>query len=282
MLWMGIWGHPYAVIQVQVGVNFRKTGYGRACMMLWCHGWGCQTPLTASHIHVGCIQSVLAPCDAVDGHMGTPYLTAVIRVQVGVNFRKTGYGRACIMLWCHGWGCKPSLTASHIHVGCIQSVLAPCNAVDGHMGTPILIAVIRVQVGVTLEKMGYGWASMMLWCHGWGCQPLLTVSHIYIGCIQSVIAPWDAVDGHMGASLCCDTTCAGGGEFKKNWSMAEPVWCCGVMVEAANPHWLYHTFILVLDIYIGWIKTVIAPWDAVDGHIGASICCNTCVGGGEL
>ena len=26
MLWMGIWGHPYALIHVQVGVNFWKTG----------------------------------------------------------------------------------------------------------------------------------------------------------------------------------------------------------------------------------------------------------------
>ncbi len=29
--------------------------------------------------------------------------------------------------------------------------------------------------------------------------------------------------------------------------MAEPVWCCGVMVEAANPHWLHPTSIL--DVY---------------------------------
>ncbi len=28
MLWMGIWVHPYAVIHVQVGVNFRKNGDG--------------------------------------------------------------------------------------------------------------------------------------------------------------------------------------------------------------------------------------------------------------
>jgi hypothetical protein len=26
MLWMGIWVHPYAVIHVQVGVNFRENG----------------------------------------------------------------------------------------------------------------------------------------------------------------------------------------------------------------------------------------------------------------
>ncbi len=26
MLWMGIWVHPYAIVHVQVGVNFRKNG----------------------------------------------------------------------------------------------------------------------------------------------------------------------------------------------------------------------------------------------------------------
>ena len=29
-----------------------------------------------------------------------------------------------MMLRCRGRGCKPLLTASHIHIGCIQSVLA--------------------------------------------------------------------------------------------------------------------------------------------------------------
>ena len=66
--------------------------------------------------------------------------------------------------------------------------------------------------GWILGKMGYGWACMMLRCHGWGCKPPLTASHIHIGCIQSVLAAWDAVDGHMGTHLCC-ITCAGGGEF---------------------------------------------------------------------
>jgi hypothetical protein len=66
--------------------------------------------------------------------------------------------------------------------------------------------------------------------------------------IQRVWAPWDAVDGHMGTHL-CRITCAGGGEFEGKWGMAEPVsvWWCGVMVEAANPHWLHPTSIL--DVY---------------------------------
>ena len=39
-------------------------------MMLRCHGQGCKPPLTASHIHIGCIQRVLTSYDAVDGHLG--------------------------------------------------------------------------------------------------------------------------------------------------------------------------------------------------------------------
>ena len=36
-------------------------------------------------------------------------------------------------------------------------------------------------------------------------------------------------------------TCAGGGGFQEKWGMAEPVWCCGVMFEAVNPHCLQPT-----------------------------------------
>ena len=39
-------------------------------------------------------------------------------------------------------------------------------------------------------------------------------SHIHIGHIQSVLAPLDAMDGHMGAPL-CHNTCVGGVKFRK-------------------------------------------------------------------
>ena len=87
--------------------------------------------------------------------------------------------------------------------------------------------------GWILGEMGYGRACMMLWCHGWGWNPPLTASHIHIGCIQSGLAPWDAVDGHMCAPLHCYAR-MGGGVFWENWSMAKSKWCCGVMVEAPN------------------------------------------------
>jgi hypothetical protein len=39
MLWMGIWVHPYAFNTLcRWGWILGKIGYGRACMMLWCHG----------------------------------------------------------------------------------------------------------------------------------------------------------------------------------------------------------------------------------------------------
>ena len=110
--------------------------------MLRCHGWGCQPPLTESHIHIGCIkESVIAPWDAVDGHMCTPSLIAVIRVQVGVNFRENRvcpslydvvvswlrlqtpidciphsywmYTKCYSTLWCCGWAYGYTLPYSH-------------------------------------------------------------------------------------------------------------------------------------------------------------------------
>jgi len=81
-----------AVIRVQVGVNLRGN-------VVWLSPLGLydaavsllrlQTPdlpPTAPHIYIKCIQSVLAPWDAVDGHH--PY--AILHVQVGVSFRKNG------------------------------------------------------------------------------------------------------------------------------------------------------------------------------------------------
>ncbi len=97
---------------------FQKLGYGWGQrMVLWWHGWEYKELQTASQIHITCIQSVLAPWYAVDGHMGAPLLV----------WRKgyVRYLRGRMLLWCHGWGYKQLQTASHIHITCIQSVLAP-------------------------------------------------------------------------------------------------------------------------------------------------------------
>jgi hypothetical protein len=57
--------------------------------MLNSHGCGSKLTQIASHIHIICKQSVLATCDAVDGHMGAP-LHCYAFVEVGVDFRTLG------------------------------------------------------------------------------------------------------------------------------------------------------------------------------------------------
>ena len=64
-------------------------GYGWACVMLWCHGWGCKPPLTVSHILLDVYSVFLHPWDAVGGHMGASIAVLHLHVQVEVNFRKT-------------------------------------------------------------------------------------------------------------------------------------------------------------------------------------------------
>jgi hypothetical protein len=96
-----------------------KKWYGRACMILWCHGRGWKPPLTASQIHIECIQSVWAPWDTVYGPMGASL--CVIRLQVGVENGVWLSLYDFAMSWLR---LKHPLTASHIHIGCIQSVLA--------------------------------------------------------------------------------------------------------------------------------------------------------------
>ncbi len=153
-------GAPLHWYLCRQGPKFGKLGYDWARVMLWCHGQGCKSPLTASYIHIRCIQSVLAPSYAVDGHMGAPLHWYLCRW--GPNFGKLWYDWAQVMLWCHAWGCKPPLTASHIHIGCIKSVLAPSYALDGHMGAPLHCYTCAGGVGF-LEKCGM---TEPEWCCG--------------------------------------------------------------------------------------------------------------------
>jgi hypothetical protein len=136
MLWMGIWVHPYAVIRVQVGVSFRENGVWPSLYDVVVSWLRLQTPIDCiPHpywMYTKCF-STLRCCGWAYGCI----IIAVLHVQVGGILGEMGYGRACMMLWCHGWGFKPPLTASHIHIRCIQSFLAPWDAVDGHMGTSL-------------------------------------------------------------------------------------------------------------------------------------------------
>ena len=135
MLWMGIWVHPYSHNTCPDGGEFEGNGVWLRLYNVVISWLRPQTPIEwfpYSHwMYTKCV-STLRWCGWAYGCI----LLAILHVQVcGWILGKTGYGRACAMSWCHGWGCKPPLTASHIHIGCIQSVLAPWDDVDGHMGT---------------------------------------------------------------------------------------------------------------------------------------------------
>jgi hypothetical protein len=144
--------------------------------------WGWKLSLAASHIHIGCMQSVLAPWDAVDGH----------RVQVvGVDFRENG-------VWPSLYDVTVSWLRLQTPIDCIShlywlytkcfSTLRCCGWAYGYTLMPYYMC----RWGWVLGKMGYGRTCVMLWSHCWGCKPPLTASHIHIGCKQSVLAPWDA------------------------------------------------------------------------------------------
>ena len=86
--------------------------------------------------------------------------------------------------------------------------------------------------------------------------------------IQRVLAPWDAVDGHMVGAPLRWYLWRWVVDFWKIWAMAESEWCCKVMAEAPTPQTLHP---LTMS-YIYYIQSVLAPWDAVDGHMGAPLC----------
>ncbi len=118
------------------GPNFENLGSGRAEPTLWCHGWGCKPPLTASHIHIRCIKSVLAPSYAVDGTWVHPY--TVVPVQMETKFRKFGVWQSCndiAVSWLRLQ--TPTYCIPHPYWMYTQCVLAPLYAVDWHMGAPL-------------------------------------------------------------------------------------------------------------------------------------------------
>ncbi len=62
MLWMGAYGYTLiAITRVQVGVNFRENRVWPSLCDVAVPWLRLKSPLNASHIHIGCIQSVLAP-----------------------------------------------------------------------------------------------------------------------------------------------------------------------------------------------------------------------------
>ena len=119
MLWMCIWVHPHRVMPVQVGGFLGNWGrpepkwcwYGMLdapnpyrlhptsildLVMLQCHGWGYNPLLwTASYIHIGFIQRVLA--DMLWMSMGVHPLGENFQ-EIGVDLSPSYVGMACLML----------------------------------------------------------------------------------------------------------------------------------------------------------------------------------------
>ncbi len=153
---------------------------------------------TMYHIHIRCIQSVLAPWYAVDGHMGAPLYCYTCGGR-GKILKNWGMGEP---KWC--WGVMVELQEASdcmphpywMYTMCFSTLIC-CGWAYGYT-----IALIPVQVGVNFGKLGGGGGQMTLGCHGWGCKPPLNASHIHIVSILSVWAPSYAVDGHHMGDRC--------------------------------------------------------------------------------
>ncbi len=93
------------------------------------HGWGWQTPQTASHTIFRHIQSVWAHSYAVNGHTSaalnryTHCLGHILGVWVTCGVK--------ILSLCHGWGWQTPQSASHTIIRHIHSFWAHSYAVNG-------------------------------------------------------------------------------------------------------------------------------------------------------
>ncbi len=235
-------------------------------MIAWWHCWGCRPPLTASHIHIGCMESVWAPSYAVDRHMDAPLHSYT--GKVGPDFGNLGQrGYYEMMAWWHCWGWKSPLTASHIHIGCMEMFRAPSYAVDRHMDAPLHCYTGKVCPDVgNLGKHGY--YEMMAWWHGWCFRPPLFASHIHIGYTESVWAPSYAVDRHMDAPLYCYT-----GKVDPDFGNLGQRGYYEMM--AWWYYWGCRPPLTASLIHIEYIKSVWAPSYAADKHMDAPLHCYT-------
>ncbi len=131
--------------------------------------------------------------------------------------------------------------------------------------------VILLQMRVNFWKIGV-WVQANSIVVSWlRLQTASDCIPIHIICI-SVLAPWYAIDGHMGAPLHF-YICVSGGEFWESWGVDECVvsWLSVKTASEGIPH-PYHMY----------IHSVLAPWYAMDGHMAAPLHCYTGTGGGEF
>ncbi len=209
--WMGIWVHTY-----NLHCN-TCTGVGQILGILvsWVSRNAAAVPWLRLHTSADCISLWVGMWVHSYTYIAIPSWCAVCRR--GAIFRGN---------WDMGeteWRCAVMVQAAH------SLRLQPTFILDIYkvfwkhldvqwMGRWVYSYTLPLQhlcrwYGSNSGNMGHGRARMMQWYHGWDCTPLLTASHIYIGCKQSVLAPWYAVDEHMGVPLDCKN-CVGGGQFQ--------------------------------------------------------------------
>jgi hypothetical protein len=98
-------------------------------------------------------------------------------------------------LLCHCWGCRPPLTASHIHTGHIWSVLALFKDVCGHTHPPLLLYNNKPRSAFCW----WFWVTVECKCK-WCCD--LMVEAVDHNCLL-ITSILDIICGHVRASLLC-------------------------------------------------------------------------------
>ena len=171
---------------------------------------------------------------------------------------------------CHGWGCRPPLIASHIHIGHIYIVFAPFKDICGHMSAPshcytnttglILALLLGQTLNITLLS---GNDAMMSWQ---GCRPPLIASHhILIVHIHSDVGPIHDVRGYMSVSSPPVTPPRQGQilAILGDCQVKMMAWWHGhdVIVEAVDHLWLHLIYI--------WVGKLATCW----WHVGPTAKC---------
>ncbi len=179
-------------------------------MLLWCHGWGykqLQQGITHPYYMYTKCFSTLICCGLKYGYT----LTLLYRCRRGWIIWKVGVwvrANGIVVSWLRlqtASDCIPH--PYHMYTKCFCTLIC-C----GWTYRCTLTLLYPCKWGWIFAKLVFGRGRILLWCHCWGYKQIQKASHIHIIFIQSVLAPWYAVDWNMDTPLHCYTS-AGGGEF---------------------------------------------------------------------
>jgi hypothetical protein len=148
MWWVGIWVDPETV------THYVKMG-GPITILQHCGEmgpqWQCDVMVEAARGPKLHPTSILGVYEVFE-HIHILWLG--LWIQPYCNTCSGGVRLSQMTLWCHGWGCKRSQTASNIHIGGIWSVWALSYTVNGHMGAPLHCNTCSGGGGVNFWKNG--------------------------------------------------------------------------------------------------------------------------------